>query len=285
MTRRAAGLAFVLPAIAVLAAMVAYPIAYTFYLSAVDAHGALTAKNYVNVLRPAVTRQAFLNLIVFVGGSLVFQVALGTLTAILLNQRFLGRSIVRALTMVPWVAPGIVAATTWAWMLHTEFGVINAMLVGSGLAAGPVGWLTNADTVMPALIAVNVWKLFPFVAIMALAGLQAIPSDLHDAAVMDGAKFWSETWHITLPHLRPVLTAVTLLLTIWGLNSITIIYAMTQGGPANMTLTTPIQIYQLAFASFQFHEAAALSALFFVVAVALVALYVRAVPAQAEAPR
>src|SRR5579862_9528128 len=172
MTRRTTGLAFVAPAIVALAALIVYPVIFMIYFSAVDAHGALTAKNFANVLRPAVTRQAFVNLIVFVLGSLVLQIALGTLAAILLNRRLLGRSLVRALTMIPWVAPGIVAATTWAWMLHTEFGIVNAMLVGGGLAAQPIGWLTNPDTVMPALIAVNVWKLFPFVAIMALAGLQ-----------------------------------------------------------------------------------------------------------------
>ena len=102
------------------------------YLSAVDAHGHWTGRNFTNVLRPAVTRQAFVNLIVFVGGSIVFQVRLGTLAAILLNQNFWGRAVVRAITLIPWVAPGIVAATTWAWMLHTEFGIVNAMLIGAG---------------------------------------------------------------------------------------------------------------------------------------------------------
>ena len=118
---------------------------------------------------------------------------------------------------------------------------------------------------MPVLIAINVWKLFPFVAIMVLAGLQAIPADLYEAAKVDGASFWQEVRFVTLPQVRPVITAVTLLLVIWGLNSITIIYAITGGGPANRTLITPIQIFKLAFESFQFNQAAALSVIFFVV--------------------
>ena len=282
MGRQSTGLLFILPAIIVLAMLIAYPIVYTIYLSAVDAHGNLTGKNYLNVLRPYVTRQAFFNLIYYVGGSIVFQVLFGTLAAILLNQNFWGRAAVRSITLIPWVVPGIVAATTWAWMFHTEFGIINYMLAGAHIIPGPIGWLTNRDTVMPALIAVNVWKLFPFVAIMVLAGLQAIPAELYEAAKMDGASFWEEVWHITLPQVRPVLVAVTLLLVIWGLNAITLIYAITGGGPADLSLITPIQIYQLAFISFQFNEAAALSVLFFIVAAIIVAVYIKVIPSNLE---
>jgi multiple sugar transport system permease protein len=285
MGRPSVGLYFILPAMIVLAMLIAYPVVYTGYLSAVDVHGHLTGKNYLNVLRPAVTRQAFFNLIYYVGGSIVFQVILGTLAAILLNQKFWGRSVVRSITLIPWVVPGIVAATTWAWMFHTEFGIINYMLTGPGLLKAPIGWLTDRNTVMPVLIAINVWKLFPFVAIMVLAGLQAIPADLYEAAKIDGAGFWEEVWYITLPQVRPVLVAVTLLLVIWGLNAITLIYAITGGGPANLSLITPIQIYQLAFQSFQFNEAAALSVLFFLVAAIIVAIYIKVIPSNAEAAK
>jgi multiple sugar transport system permease protein len=279
------GLYFILPAILILLLLIAYPIVYTVYLSFVDAHGNFTDKNYANVLRPYVTRQAFFNLIYYVGGSIVFQVILGTLAAILLNLDFWGRSAVRSITLIPWVVPGIVAATTWAWMFHTEFGIINYMLTGAHVIPGPIGWLTNPSTVMPVLIAINVWKLFPFVAIMVLAGLQAIPPDLYEAAKVDGATFWGEVRHVTLPQVRPVLVAVTLLLVIWGLNGITLIYVITRGGPANLSLITPIQIYQLAFESFQFNAAAALSVLFFIVAALIVAIYIRVIPANLEAAK
>ncbi|KAA0697923.1 sugar ABC transporter permease [Neorhizobium sp. P12A] len=275
MGRQSTGLLFVLPAMIVLAMLIAYPIAYTVFLSATDAHGALTTRNFVNVLRPPVTRQAFVNLIYFVGGSIVFQVTLGTAAAILLNQHFTGRALLRSITLIPWVVPGIVAATTWAWMFHTEFGIINYMMTGAGILPAPISWLTNGNTVMPVLIAINVWKLFPFVAIMVLAGLQAIPKELYEAAKVDGAGFWEEVWYVTLPQVRSVIVAVTLLLVIWGLNSITLIYAITKGGPANKTLITPIQIFRLAFESFQFNQAAALSVIFFVVAGILVAIYLK----------
>ena len=180
----------------------------------------------------------------------------------------------RSITLIPWVVPGIVAATTWAWMFHTEFGIINYMLTAPGIIDEPVGWLTDRDTVMPVMIAINVWKLFPFVAIMVLAGLQSIPNELYEAARVDGASFWHEVWHVMLPPVRPVIVAVTLLLVIWGLNAITIIYAITRGGPANRTLITPIQIFRLAFEGVQFNQAAALSVMFFAVAIVIVFIYI-----------
>jgi multiple sugar transport system permease protein len=285
MSRPSPGFYFVLPAITVLAILIAYPIVYTIYLSGIDVRGHFTGKNYANVLHLPATRQAFLNLIYYVGGSIVFQVILGTLVAILLNQNFRGRGIVRSITLIPWVVPGIVAAETWKWMFDAEFGIINYMLEGAHAIPKSIGWLTGTNTVMPVLIAINVWKLFPFVAIMVLAGLQAIPADLYEAAKVDGASFWDEVWHVTLPQVRSVLVTVTLLLVIWGLNGITLIYAITQGGPAGLSLITPIQIYQLAFVSFQFNESAALSVLFFIVAAIVVAIYLKVVPSSQEAAR
>ncbi|HVW92771.1 MAG TPA: sugar ABC transporter permease [Devosia sp.] len=275
MARSITGYFFILPAMIVLALLIAYPLVYTVYLSLTNSAGALTDRNFINVMRPAATAISFVNLIYWVGASVVFEVVLGTAAAILLNQKFPGRGFVRSVTLIPWVVPSIVAATTWAWMFHTEFGIINYMLSGAGLVRQPVGWLTDIHLVMGVMVAINVWKLFPFVAVMVLAALQAIPDELYEAAKIDGANFWDETLYVTLPQVRTVLIAVTLLLVIWGLNSITLIYAITQGGPANATLITPILIFRLAFQSFQFNQAAALSVVFFAVTAVIVAIYMR----------
>jgi multiple sugar transport system permease protein len=270
------GLLFVLPAMIVLALLVVYPLAYTGLLSVTDDQGRYVGTaNYAAVIGARVTMTAVWNTVYYVGVSIVLQIVLGTLAGILLNQRFRGRALVRSLTVIPWVIPGIVAATTWAWMFHTEFGIINYMLTSVHLIDAPIGWLTGRNTVMPALIAINAWKLFPFVAVMVLAGLQTVPNELYESARIDGAGFWQEVRHIMLPQLRAVLTAITLLLVIWGLNAITIIYTITRGGPANRTLITPIQIFRYAFELFQFNQAAALSVLFFAVTVIFVAIYIR----------
>ncbi len=283
MTRISPGLLFALPALIVLTMLVAYPIMYTALLSVTDQQGNLVGlQNFQRVMQARTTPVAFYNTLVWVGGSVVLQVVLGTATAILLNEKFAGRAIVRSIAVIPWVIPGIVGALTWAWMFHTEFGIINYMLTAPGIVDEPVGWLVSRNTVMPAMIAINVWKLFPFVAIMVLAGLQAIPKDLYEAARVDGAGFWDEVWHVTLPQVRPVIVAVTLLLVIWALNHITTIFAITRGGPANSTLITPIQIFRLAFESVQFHQAAALSVMFFAATMVIVAVYIKVLSAKEE---
>jgi multiple sugar transport system permease protein len=270
------GLLFALPALIVLFMLIAYPVTYTGWLSVTNDQGEFTGlQNFSDVLRPRVTTQALWNTLWWVGGSILFQVLLGVAAAILLYQNFAGRALARSITLIPWVIPGIVAATTWAWMFHTEFGIINYMLTSTGALEESVGWLTRANTVMPAMIAINVWKLFPFVAIMVLAGLQSIPQELYEAARMDGASYWDEVRHVMLPQVRPVITAVTLLLVIWALNAITIIYAITKGGPANRTLITPIQIFRLAFENVEFNQAAALSVMFFGVVMLIVLAYIR----------
>ena len=276
------GLVFALPALIVLFMLIAYPVFYTGLLSVTNDQGQFTGlQNFSDVLRPRVTTQALWNTLWWVGGSIFFQVILGVAAAILLNQNFMGRALVRSIALIPWVIPGIVAATTWAWMFHTEFGIINYMLTSTGALDESVGWLTRGNTVMPAMIAINVWKLFPFVAIMVLAGLQSIPQELYEAARMDGANYWDEVRHIMLPQIRPVVTAVTLLLVIWALNAITIIYAITKGGPANRTVITPIQIFRLAFENVEFNQAAALSVMFFGVVMLIVLAYIKAFTDQA----
>lgn len=269
------GVAFALPALVVLALLIVYPLIYTIVISFQTRTGDWAGMaNYERILPARVTMIALKNTFTYVFWSVVFQVAIGTFAGILLDQKFFGRSVARSILLIPWVIPGIVAATTWAWMFHSEFGIINFTMVQFGLLDKPVTWLSNLDTVMPALIAINVWKMFPFVAIMVLAGLQSIDKTLYEAARVDGASFFDEVRFIMIPQLKSVLFAVTLLLVIWGLNGITIIYAITQGGPANRSLITPIQIYQTAFETFRLNDAAALSVAFFIFVSLLAAVYI-----------
>lgn len=266
---------FILPAIALLATFILYPLVSTVVLSFTDSSGSwVGADNYIQVVQSDRTARATLNTIYFVVASIILQLILGTAAGILLNERFKGQAIVRALTLIPWIIPGIVGAMTWAWMFHTDYGVINSILISSGIVDEPVRWLTNPNVVLPALTVVNVWKMFPFVAIMVLAGLQSIPQSLYEAARMDGAMFWDEVRYITLPQLRTILASISLLLVIAGVNSITIIYAMTKGGPADRSLITSIQIFVEAFQYFNFNQASALSLMFFVVSTVFIATHI-----------
>lgn len=275
----------VAPALVVLALLVGYPALYMGWMSVTDGMGRWSGlEHFTAMAQTRLTGLAVRNTVVYVAGSIVLQLVLGTALGLLLDQSFRGRTAVRALVVIPWVVPGIVAATTWAWMLHTEFGIVNQLLVGSHLVGRPVGWLVEPGMAMPTLIAVNVWKQVPFVAVMVLASLQSVPRELYETARVDGASWWDEVRHVTLPGIRHVLVAVALLLAIWGLNAITLVYTMTRGGPANRTLIMPIHIFRQAFDAFQLHEAAALSVMFFACALAIVALYMRAVGAQGDRP-
>jgi multiple sugar transport system permease protein len=268
------GLLFALPALLALAALIGYPLVDTAVLSFTTDQGHFAGwSNYATILDDDTTALATYNSIIYVVGSIVFQLVLGTIAGILLNQRFIGRGPLRTILLIPWVVPGIVAATTWAWMFHIEFGIINYALQRAHVITDPVGWLINPELVLPSVIAVNVWKMFPFVGIMVLAGLQAIPDALYEAARVDGATFLHEVRYIMLPQLRPVLLSVGLLLVIWGMNGITIIYAMTGGGPANQSLILPIQIFKEAFEAFQFNPAAALSLVLFLVLFVVIMIY------------
>lgn len=259
------GYLFIFPAMFVLGIMILYPLIDTAILSVTDDRGGFVGTdNFSSVLTSRTTSLATYNSIYYVGGSIILELIVGTIAGILLDRKFVGRGMVRSILLIPWVVPGIVAATTWAWMFHYEFGIINYGLQSLHIISEPIGWLTNADLVKPSLIAVEVWKTFPFVALMVLAALQGIPETLYEAARIDGARFYHEVRYIMLPHLFGVLASVSLLLLIWGMSGITLIYAMTAGGPANRSLVLPIQIFKEAFESFDFNRAAALSLVLFV---------------------
>ncbi|WP_166016316.1 carbohydrate ABC transporter permease [Chelativorans multitrophicus] len=269
------GYFFIFPAFLVLGVMVLYPLIDTVVLSVTDENGSyIGSRNFVQMLTSRTTSLATYNSIYYVGGSIILELILGTVAGILLDRHFVGRGIVRSIMLIPWVVPGTVAATTWAWMYHFEFGIINYGLQSLHVISGPVGWLTSAELVKPSLIVVEVWKMFPFVALMVLAALQGIPASLYEAARIDGATFYHEVRYIMLPHLFGILASVSLLLLIWGLNGITIIYAMTGGGPANRSLILPIQIFKEGFESFDFNRAAALSLVLFIVLFAVIVIQV-----------
>lgn len=266
---------FIAPALLLLGLFVAYPLVSTVWLSVTSPSGDFVGlENYDAIIRSSRTARATYNTVFYVFGSIIGQLVLGTAAGIILNESLKGQALARTLTLIPWVVPGIVGAMTWAWMYHTDYGFINSTLRSLGMIDTPIRWLSDPDVVLASLVVVNIWKMFPFVAIMVLAGLQSIPTSLYEAARVDGASFWDEIRYITLPQLRPILGAITLLLIIAAFNSITIVYAMTQGGPADRSLITSIQIFVEAFKFFNFNNASALSILFFVIAIFVIIAHI-----------
>ncbi len=269
------GLAFTSPVPVFLLLFILFPLISNIWLSVTDAGGKYVGfAQFADVLTdPSIWASALITT-VYVGVSVVFQILLGTLTGIVVNQNLKGRSFFRSAILIPWVVPASVAATTWAWMYHPAFGVIALVMNNLGILV-KMGLISTPQTVVFALAFVNVWKMFPFVAVMVLAGLQAIDPELYEAATMDGASVVQKTRYITLPFLRNVLFSLLILLTIWGFNGITIIYTMTRGGPADLSLVLPIHIYRQAFQYFHLNVAAAESVFLFVVLAVLIAIYLK----------
>lgn len=192
----------------------------------------------------------------YIGISLVLDLLIGFGVALLLNQSFRGRGVVRAVMLIPWVLPVISSANIWLWMLNPTYGIVDTSLMKLGLMHQPVLWFSSPTLALFMASAVAAWRGFPFMALVLLAGLQGIPAQLYEAAKVDGAKAWSRFRHITMPGLLLVLIIVIMLHTIFAFNDFSI-YLLTQGGPGSATQVLAIGIYQTAFQGFQLGQGTA----------------------------
>jgi multiple sugar transport system permease protein len=275
---------YVLPAIGVMLLVIGYPVYDTLYLSffntppnlALDDKIFVGLDNYRRIAMTDSVHQATWNTMVWTLWSTFFAFIIGFAAALALNREFLGRALVRGTLLVPYVISAVAAAYIWRWIFHSDFGVIGAISVKLGLTDHPINFLDNQTVVLPSLILVNVWKEFPFAMIMMLAGLQTVPDPLLRAAQVDGANAWQRFWHITVPHLKGVALVTILLLLVTNLNSFTIPYIMTGGGPAGASEIWITHIYQIAFGRIRFGLASAYSVILFLVMMAAGYFYVRA---------
>ncbi|MBV7328712.1 sugar ABC transporter permease [Chloroflexi bacterium TSY] len=183
---------------------------------------------------------------------------MGLGTALLVNNRFRGRSLARILVALPWAVPAVLAAVIWWWMFDSSFGLINWLLVKSGLISSPVAWFSQPLTAFTVICVVMIWKGYPFVSVMVLAGLQAISEDLYEAASIDGANSWGKLRYITLPSLRPILGVALVLVLLWVFRDFPIIFLLTGGGPIGSTRTLAIMTYEQGFGVYNIGYAAAI---------------------------
>ena len=178
-----------------------------------------------------------------------------------LNQSFAGRGLARTATLIPWVLPATVAAFVWAWIFNSRFGVLNAMLLSIGWIDRPTAWLSTSAGAMTAVVITKVWISVPVTTTFFLAGLQGIDRDQIDAARVDGASDWHVLRDHMLPHLRPVFLVVLVLAVIGNLQQFDKIYALTGGGPVRATTVLSIEVYRLAFDSWDIGMASAVGLL------------------------
>jgi multiple sugar transport system permease protein len=284
--------AFLAPVTVYLLAFYAYPLYRNVDLSVRDytvytfVHGGAPftgLANYRAVIADPTFMPALIHTIVFTLASLVLQFILGLALAVFFTQHFRLSGTLRALFLVPWLLPLIVSASTWAWMLDSTSGVVNATLHAVGIS--PVDWLTSPHWSLISVIIANVWIGVPFNLVLLHSGLQAIPKDLYESAALDGAGAWQRFRRITWPLLRPV-SAITLLLgLVYTLKVFDIIWIMTRGGPVNSSTTFATWSYQYGFGNLlpEFGLGAAVGN--FLVVMALIAglIYIRVQRRQRQA--
>lgn len=213
--------------------------------------------------------------VLYGAGATICTYVVGLGLALLLNRRMPGRGLLRTIIVMPWAVPEVVAVLIFTWMLDAQYGVINYALVEAGVLHAPAAWLSDAGLALPALVMVTSWEQFPLAMLILLAGLQTIPRELYEAAMSDGAGRWACFRHVTLPGLRPVNLILILMLVLNSFRRVTVIYAMTGGGPARATETLSILTYNTAFQYGQLGYGAAVGTALFVILVVLSALYLR----------
>ncbi len=274
-------LLMVIPGVGLLLAMVAYPVGFNVWNSFTDRNLSFPTSewvglaNYERVLTDAAFFSAITRTLVWTFSSVAGQLLLGFIGAVALQAVRRGQGPLRLGLIIPWAFPSIVLAYSWKFMLDPIVGVVNDVSMRVGLIDQPVAWLGNEATAMPAVVAMNIWFGFPFMMVALLAGLQTIPVEHYESARVDGANFWQELRHITLPGLRHVIGALIVLRSIWVFNNFDFVYLTTGGGPIRVTETLPVYAFQIGWTNYDIGRMAAVSVAMLGVLVIIIAVYLK----------
>ena len=276
----------VLPTLLVVVLVAGYPLPQDFYWSFFKADIAFVEppefvglENYAYLFQDPDFRQALWNTLKFTVVSVSLETVLGLAIALIIHSNFRGRGLVRTAILIPWAIPTVVSAKMWQWMLNDVYGVINVLGVKLGLLSQKVAFLARPELLLPSIIAVDVWKTTPFMALLLLAGLQMIPEELYEAASIDGASRWQQFWSITLPLLTPALVVALIFRTLDALRVFDVVFVMSGVNPATRTLAvynrqTLVDFQDLGYGS-------AISVAILVIIFAFVLLYMRTVGKEA----
>jgi len=269
------------PSLLLIAGLILYPILYNLWLSFFDKHAFMPVQAFVGLrhYRYFATDPEFWSSVyygvVYAAVTMAFQLVLGVAAALLLNEAFRGRNLLRGVVLFPYLIPTIVAVILWKWLLNDSYGLVNHLLLVAGVVHAPVAWL-GKDYIMSSLIITSVWQFFPFVVVTYLARLQTIPPELYEAARVDGATAWRRFLHVTLPATRTVLFVIILLRSIWMFTKFDTVWLMAGDGAVSRYIRTlPVYAYARSFTYLQAGMGAAVAVLMFGMLLAGTAVYFR----------
>ena len=276
-----AGVLTISPALILILGLTLYPVAYSIWLSLLEKHSFfpqqrfIGLENYFYLWKDAEFWSSLWLGIVYSIWTIVLQVVLGMAAALILNETFVGRGLVRAIVLFPYMVPTIVAVILWKWLLNDMYGVVNYWMVALRMVRDPISWL-GADHIMLSTIIMSIWQFFPFVLLSILARLQTIPEPLYEAAKVDGASAVRRFVHITLPQIRGILFVVILLRSIWMFTKFDTVWLMGEGaGAGRFIRTLPVYAYMRTLTYYQAGLGAALAVIMFAILVVCTVIYFR----------
>ena len=292
----------VLPALLGIFVVVLFPLAYSLWLSFTDVNLLRTTgpafelfgvrvplfrfvglQNYVRIFDDPLYWSSLWRTLYFVGAFVLEATLMGLGMALVLNERFGGRPLMRSLLLIPWSLSRVVVGLLWVGILDFEFGALNGLLHNLGLIERSISFFKDGFTALNVLVTVYMWNQAPFATVLFLAGLQAIPEDLHASAAVDGAGFWRELWYVVLPALKPMIFLVVVLCTVNGFLMLDLTFVMTMGGPGDDTTSVAWLGYKTAFVFFKFGPGTAILYTLTALCVLLTLVYQRIILAKFEA--
>ncbi|PNV62382.1 sugar ABC transporter permease [Clostridium sp. chh4-2] len=212
----------------------------------------------------------------WVFSQVTLQLFFGMIFALILNQKFRGRGLVRTFCFAPWAVSGVLTTMLWVLIFNEHIGLLNNVLKAIGMGSMTKAWVQNVQTAFPSVVIAELWRGIPFFTITLLGGLQTVPLELYESAKVDGGNAWKNFWLITIPYMKESIVFATLMRTIWEFRSVDLIITMTDGGPVRRTLTLPIYMYKTSIENGQYGYGAALTVILFLILSVYVVIYLKA---------
>ena len=270
---------WILPSVILMAIFIIVPIGFVFRMafSQVTKAGLIKGfagfDNFSKVLGSSKFTMVLKNTVVWTVLVVVLSTVLGFILALILNNRFKGRKVARAIVVFPWATTLVIQASAWKFIINTDYGALNTLLKSLGIIQSNINWTPTPEAFFGWEIACGIFVTIPFVCFTALSGLQSIDNTLYEAAIVDGSNYWQKLFHITLPLVKPSLTVATVLNIIYVFNSFPIVWTITKGDPASRTDTLVTYLYKLAFYNGKQGEAAAVSVIGFLILLVCASCY------------
>ncbi|MEZ3434748.1 MAG: sugar ABC transporter permease [Lachnospiraceae bacterium] len=268
-----------MPSIILMAIFILVPIIFVFRMSLSDVSKAGIIRdfagfaNFTKVIKSSAFKLVLKNTIVWTVAVVVLSTVLGFILALILNNEFRGRKIARAIMVFPWATTLVIQASAWKFIIDTDYGTLNTLLLRLGIIEQSINWTPTAEAYFMWEIACGIFVTIPFVTFCVLSGLQSIDGTYYEAATVDGASYWQQLFQITMPLVRSSLTVSTVLNIIYVFNSFPIIWTITKGDPANHTDTLVTYLYKLAFYNGKQGQAAAVSVIGFTILLICASVY------------